>query len=159
MVALEVFPMPASVEVTWTLLFFTPTEMAVTFTETVQEVCCAKDALDKLTEEVGVEGIEVDTSGAATETKITLDFSPPGAGLTTATGPRPAAATNASGTEPVSSVELTNVVLRDVPFQTIVEAGTNPVPLTMSVTPVDPGFMLTDETISIKGTGLLAART
>jgi hypothetical protein len=55
-------------------------------------------------------------------------------------------------------VELTNVVLKDVPFQTIVEADTNPVPLTMSVTPVDPGFMLTGDTISTNGTGLLAAQ-
>jgi hypothetical protein len=55
-------------------------------------------------------------------------------------------------------VELTNVVLKDVPFQTIVEADTNPVPLTMSVTPVDPGIMLTGDTISTNGTGLLAAQ-
>jgi hypothetical protein len=59
----------------------------------------------------------------------------------------------------VSSVELTNVVLKDVPFQTIVEADTNPVPLTMSATPVDPGFMLTGETISTNGTGLLGPLT
>jgi len=89
--------------------------------------------------------------------KITPDLPPPGAGLATATDPRPIAATNASGTEPVSSVELTKVVLKEVPFQTIVEADTNPVPLTMSVTPVDPGFMLTGDTISTNGTGLLAA--
>jgi len=56
-------------------------------------------------------------------------------------------------------VELTNVVLKDVPFQTIVEADTNPVPLTMSATPVDPGFILTGDTISTNGTGLLAALT
>jgi hypothetical protein len=108
---------------------------------------------------VGVERNEVDASGAATGTKITPDLPPPGAGLTTSTEPRPTAATNASGTEPVSSVELKNVVLKDVPFQTIVEADANPVPLTMSVTPVDSGFMLTGETISTNGTGLLGPLT
>lgn len=68
-------------------------------------------------------------------------------------------ATKASGTEPVSSMEFTKVVVKDVPFQTIVEADTNPVPLTVSVTPVEPGVMLTSDTISTSGTGLLAAST
>jgi hypothetical protein len=56
-------------------------------------------------------------------------------------------------------VELTKVVLSEVPFQTIVEADTNPVPLTVSITPIEPGLMLTGDTISTKGTGLLAAST
>ncbi len=56
-------------------------------------------------------------------------------------------------------MELTKVVVKDVPFQTIVEADTNPVPLTVSVTPVEPGVMLTSDTISTSGTGLLAAST
>src|SRR5579864_2599380 len=36
MEALDVLPAPASVEVTWTLLFFTPAVVPVTFTDTVQ---------------------------------------------------------------------------------------------------------------------------
>jgi len=108
---------------------------------------------------VGIDGKDVDGSAAATGTNITPDFPPPGAGLTTATEPRPTAATNALGTEPVSSVELTKVVPSDVPFQTIVEADTNPVPLTVSITPIELGLMLTGDTISTNGTGLLAAST
>ena len=51
--ALEVFPVPPSVEVTWTLLFFTPAVVPVTLTENVQEEPAAGDAVsvppDKLT--------------------------------------------------------------------------------------------------------------
>ena len=53
MEALEVFPVPPSVEVTWTLLFFTPAVVPVTLTENVQEEPAAGDAVsvppDKLT--------------------------------------------------------------------------------------------------------------
>src|SRR6202045_3774575 len=51
--ALEVLPVPPSVEVTWTLLFFTPLVVPVTLTENVQEEPAAGDAVsvppDKLT--------------------------------------------------------------------------------------------------------------
>src|SRR5216684_3073989 len=53
MEALEVLPVPPSVEVTWTLLFFTPAVVPVTLTENVQEEPAAGDAVsvppDKLT--------------------------------------------------------------------------------------------------------------
>ena len=94
-------------------------------------------------------------SVAATGINVTLDFPPPGAGFTTYTDPRPTAATNASGTEAVSCWALTNVVGSDVPFQKTKEPPPNPVPLTVSVTLVDPGLMLTGETIWTNGTGLL----
>src|SRR5712671_1468325 len=48
--ALEVFPAPPSVEVTWTLLFFTPAVVPCTFTETVQLALAANVPPDKLTE-------------------------------------------------------------------------------------------------------------
>jgi hypothetical protein len=110
------------------------------------------------TEDVGDDGKLVVVSVAATGTKITLDFPPPGEGLATCTEPRPTAATNPLGTVAVSFVELKKVVVSVVPFQTTVDVDTNPVPLTVSTTPVDPGLMLTGETISINGTGLLAAQ-
>jgi hypothetical protein len=51
MEALEVLPVPPLVEVTWTLLFFTPAVVPWTFTETVQLAPGASDAPLKLTEE------------------------------------------------------------------------------------------------------------
>ena len=47
MEAFDVLPVPAFVEVTWTLLFFTPAVVPVTFTETVQLAAGAKVAPDK----------------------------------------------------------------------------------------------------------------
>jgi hypothetical protein len=40
-----------------------------------------------------------------------------------------------------------------------VEVDTNPVPRTVSVTLVEPGVMLTGETMATNGTGLFAAET
>jgi hypothetical protein len=51
------------------------------------------------------------------------------------------------------------VVVSAVPFQSTVDADTNPVPLTVKVTPVEPGWMLTGETISTKGTAFGEALT
>ena len=50
MLAFEVLPVPPSVEVTCTLLFFTPAVVPDTSTETVHEALLAKVADDKLTE-------------------------------------------------------------------------------------------------------------
>jgi hypothetical protein len=47
--ALEVLPVPPSVEVTWTLLFFTPAVVPVTLTETVQEALAARVPPERLT--------------------------------------------------------------------------------------------------------------
>src|SRR6266700_2434964 len=47
--AFEVLPVPPSVEVTCTLLFFAPAVVPVTFTDNVQEVLMAKVPADKLT--------------------------------------------------------------------------------------------------------------
>lgn len=49
--ALEVFPVPPLVEVTWTLLFFTPAVVPWTLIETVQLASGARDAPLKLTDE------------------------------------------------------------------------------------------------------------
>jgi hypothetical protein len=48
MEAFDVLPVPASVEVTWTLLFFTPAVVPCTFTETVQEALAARVPLERL---------------------------------------------------------------------------------------------------------------
>src|SRR5882757_9445802 len=48
--ALEVLPVPPSVEVTWTLLFFTPAVVPCTLTETVQLALAAKVPALRLTE-------------------------------------------------------------------------------------------------------------
>src|SRR5258707_9811271 len=48
--AFEVFPVPPSVEVTCTLLFFTPAVVQVTFTDKVQEVLIARVPAERLTE-------------------------------------------------------------------------------------------------------------
>jgi hypothetical protein len=49
--AVPVFPVPAFVEVTCTLLFFTPAVAPWTFTETVHEPLDARDPPDRLTED------------------------------------------------------------------------------------------------------------
>jgi hypothetical protein len=46
--ALEVLPVPPSVEVTWTLLFFTPAVAPVTFTETVHDALAATVPAERL---------------------------------------------------------------------------------------------------------------
>lgn len=48
--ALDVFPVPPSVEVTWTLLFFTPAVVPWTLTETVQLALPANVPADRLTD-------------------------------------------------------------------------------------------------------------
>jgi len=50
MLALEVLPVPPSVEATCTLLFFTPTVVPVIFRETAQEALAARVAPERLTE-------------------------------------------------------------------------------------------------------------
>ena len=47
--AVEVLPVPPSVEVTCTLLFFTPDVVPSTFTERIHEVLAAKVAVASLT--------------------------------------------------------------------------------------------------------------
>src|SRR5258708_25752027 len=49
MLALVVFPVPPSVDVTWVLLFFTPAVVPVTFTATVHEALNASVPPDRLT--------------------------------------------------------------------------------------------------------------
>src|SRR5258708_39659464 len=50
MLALVVFPVPPSVDVTWVLLFFTPAVVPVTFTATVHEALAASVPPERLTE-------------------------------------------------------------------------------------------------------------
>src|ERR1700733_13500154 len=82
---------------------------------------------------------------------------PPGVGLTTVIAPSPTAATKESGTLAVNSFELINAVVSDIEFHLTTDVATNPVPSTVSVTPVAPGLALTGATRSIYGTGLFEA--
>src|SRR6267154_2485565 len=50
MLAFEVLPVPPSVEVTWTLLFFTPAVVPVTFSDTVHDALAANVPPDRLAE-------------------------------------------------------------------------------------------------------------
>src|SRR3984957_21118071 len=47
-----------------------------------------------------------------------------------------------------------NIVVSDIEFHFTTDVATNPVPSTVSVTPVAPGLALTGATRSIYGTGL-----
>ena len=86
-----------------------------------------------------------------------MEVPPPGVGLTTVIAPSPTAATKESGTLAVNCFELTNVVVSDIEFHFTTDVETNPVPDTVSVTPVAPGLALTGATRSIYGTALIGA--
>jgi len=62
-----------------------------------------------------------------------LDVPPPGAGVYTATVAVPTAEISEALTFICNWVLLTNVVVRDIPFHNISEAGTNPDPFTVKV--------------------------
>jgi hypothetical protein len=57
--ALDVLPVPPSVEVTCTLLFFTPAVVPVTFTETAQDALAASVPADRLAEPDPATAVEV----------------------------------------------------------------------------------------------------
>lgn len=82
-----------------------------------------------------------------------LDEPPPGAGLVTCTGAVPAVAISDAGTEAVSCVELTNVVVRLLPFQLATELDTKPEPFTVRVKAGPPAVELFGESVLIAGVG------
>src|SRR5256885_13802794 len=59
MLAFEVLPVPPSVEVTWTLLFFTPAVVPVTFRDTVHNAPAANVPPDRLAEPDPATAVEV----------------------------------------------------------------------------------------------------
>jgi hypothetical protein len=67
--------------------------------------------------------------------------------------PSPTAATKEFGTAAVNFLELTKVVVSDIPFHFTMDVFTKLAPKTVRVTPVAPGCTLAGETISIYGTG------
>jgi len=72
----------------------------------------------------------------------TLDVPPPGAGLVTVTDAVLAFATSEALTKVFSSLlEMTSVALSE-PFQLTTAVGANPVPLTVTMKPLLPGWAL-----------------
>jgi hypothetical protein len=78
--------------------------------------------------------------------KTTLDAPPPGDGFTTVIEAVPAVAMSAAVMAAVNCVALTKVVVRALPFQSTVDAETNPVPFTVSVNPAPPGAAVSGTT-------------
>ena len=95
---------------------------------------------------------DMEAAGFVTVKKITFDVPPPG--LTTVTEAVPTAAMSAALMVAVNWPLLTNVVVRGLPFQSIVAPETNPVPFTVRVNPAAPGAALIGTTgVLIKGMG------
>src|SRR5205823_1965610 len=89
---------------------------------------------------VALTGASVDSVGAGAlmlNVRAT-DVPPPGAGVNTVIEAVPWLAMSAAGMLAVSCVALTNVVVRAAPFQRTVEAGTKPLPVTVSVRAAPP---------------------
>ena len=73
--------------------------------------------------------------------KTTFEEPPPGEGFTTVTDAVLALATSVERMLAVSRDLLINVVVRTLPFHFTTAPETNPVPLTVSVNPAEPGLM------------------
>src|SRR5260221_480463 len=100
MLALEVLPVPPSVEVTWTLLFFTPAVVPVTFTDKVQEVLTASVPADRLTDEAPATAVAVPPQ---------VLVSPLGVATTSPAGKVSVNATPASATVLAAGLVMVNV--------------------------------------------------
>lgn len=82
------------------------------------------------------------------------DVPPPGAGFTTVTLAVPADATSAAPIDPANWVELTKVVARGLPFQSIIELAINPVPFTVRVNAAEPAVAFDGDKDVMAGSGL-----
>src|SRR5579871_732697 len=83
---------------------------------------------------------------------------PPGVGFTTVTAAAPGADKSAELMVAVSCVEFPNVVARLTPFHCTCDPLTNPVPVTVSVKPVEPAVRLAGEICVIAGAGLFTVK-
>jgi hypothetical protein len=92
-------------------------------------------------------------AAALTEKVAAPEVPPPGAGVTTVTGTERALARSAAVIAARSWVALTNVVVRLAPFQRTREAGTKPLPLTVSVSGGLPAVALAGPRLLTLGTG------
>src|SRR3989441_11273167 len=92
--------------------------------------------------------------GSGTENYWAFAVPPPGAGLDTVTCIVPVAARSALASAAVSCVAEAKVVGRSVPFHCTTEAGTNPLPLTVSVNPGEPAAADAGVSPVVVGAGL-----
>ena len=98
---------------------------------------------------------EIVGTGFVTINVVDEDVPPPGAGFTTVIVVVAADVTFAAGTIAVICVDVTYVVVNDVPFQFTVELGTKFVPFTVNVNCDAPLCVLVGETDVNVGAGLL----
>jgi hypothetical protein len=100
----------------------------------------------------GITGRQLDP--AATIVNVAaLDVTPPG--FTTVTVDAPAEAICAAGTDAVTCVALTYVVVKDVPFHWTVEPDTKPEPFTVSVKAAPPAVAVLGLRLVIAGPALI----
>jgi hypothetical protein len=88
-----------------------------------------------------------------TESVAAADAPPPGVGFDTIRPSFPAEANCAAPTEAVSCVALVNCTLKGVPASVTVEAGVNPVPVTVIVVVAVPTKTAVGETVAVVGAG------
>src|SRR5437879_8401339 len=94
-------------------------------------------------------------AGDGVTTKFTAADVPPfGVGFDTVTLDVPAVARSAAVSDACSCVSLTNVVVRELPFHSTVDAAVNPSPFTVIVTAGLPGAALDGVIHEIAGCGL-----
>jgi hypothetical protein len=105
--------------------------------------------LDGASEEIAGKGLALLMSNTAP-----LDAPPPGDGLLTVTVAVPALATSDAGTDAVSWVSLTKVVLNAWPFQSTADEATKLLPLTVSVKAGPPDVTAVGAKEVIAGAGL-----
>jgi hypothetical protein len=83
-----------------------------------------------------------------------LEVPPPGAGLNTVTCAVPATAMSEAGTEAVSCVDETKLVVRSEPFHLTTEPEIKFVPFTVRVNPAPPAVAEFGLRLVVVGTGL-----
>jgi hypothetical protein len=84
---------------------------------------------------------------------------PPGAGFWTVNKPCKLPVKSAAASVTFTSVPLTNVVARDVPFHMITDDRSNPVPLTSTTVSPAPATMLVGLSLLIVGVGLFTGKS
>src|SRR4030095_13996896 len=94
-------------------------------------------------------------AGFGMDSVAAAEAPPPGAGVKTVIAALPAVTMSVGGMEAVSSVALTKVVGRAVPFQRTMDEATKSAPLTVSVTPALPTVTLLGERLVTVGTGFV----
>jgi hypothetical protein len=98
-------------------------------------------------------------AGLFTSNVAAAEVPPPGAGFCTTIGLAELPVRSAAGSVTFTSVPLTNVVARVVPFQVITDDGSNPDPLISNTVSPDPAKMLVGLILLIIGVGLFTEKS